>query len=783
MASKTEKKIKKAAVIGSGVMGSGIAAHLANAGVEVVLLDIVPEGAKNRNEVAEKALKKMAKTDPAPLMHKRFAKRITPGNIEDHLEWLSECDWIIEVVIENLKIKHQTYQKIDAHRKKGSVVSSNTSTIPLEKLIEGQSDDFARDFMITHFFNPPRYLRLLELVVGDKTDKDKAAMIEEFCDVHLGKGVVRCFDTPGFIGNRIGTFWIQAAINEAFSRDITIEEADAVMSRPIGVPKTGVFGLVDLVGVDLIPHLAESMLSTLPEGDEYRKIHQDYDLIDKMIEDGYTGRKGKGGFYRLDPDAKKKKKQALNLKTGDYEDAVRPDVPAAKAAKNGGMQALITHDSEPGRYAWAVLSQTLSYAASLVGEIAEDVYKMDQAMKLGYNFKKGPFEMLDNIGPAFFVKKLKEEGRDVPAILEKIGDQSFYKVDNGALHFFGLDGKYHKVERPEGVLLLSDIQRGSEPVAKNGSASLWDIGDGVLCLEFHSKMNAIDQDIFSMIEKAIKTIGDGTGDYKALVVHNEGSNFSAGANLGLALFTINIGLWPQIEEFVGGGQAVYKKLKFAPFPAVGAPSGMALGGGCEVLLHCDAVQAHAETYIGLVEVGVGIIPGWGGCKEMILRHAKYGRGKGPVPPSVESFRTIGTATVAKSALEAFDHLYFLKERDRVTMNKDRILFEAKQRALDLAKDYQAPEPETLRLAGPTAKAAMDLAVADFEKQGLATPHDVVISDRLAWVLSGGDTDYTEEITEEQLYKLEKKKFMELIRMPDTIDRIEHMLETGKPLRN
>ncbi len=777
------EQIKKVAVIGSGVMGSGIAAHLANAVCEVVLLDIVPEGAEDRSVIAKGAIQKLLKTNPAPLMHKRNAKRITPGNIEDDLEMLGECDWIIEVVLENLKIKHATYEKIDAHRKKGSIVSSNTSKIPLEKLIEGQSTEFAKDFMITHFFNPPRYLRLLEMVVGEKTDQTKAELIAAFCDVKLGKGVVHCNDTPGFIGNRIGTFWIQAAINEAATRDITIEEADAVMSRPIGVPKTGVFALVDLVGVDLMPHLSASMLSTLPEKDMYRDIHREFDFIDKMIADGYTGRKGKGGFYRLDPEAKKKTKQRLDLKTGEYIDAKRPKVPAAEAARKGGMRALIDHDSIAGEYAWAVLEQTLCYSAGLVGEIADTLYKIDQGMKLGYNWKKGPFEMLDEIGPAYFAAKLEKQGKNVPDFIKKVGDGTFYKVENGKLHFFGLDGSYHEVVRPEGVLLLEDIKRGSSPVHKNGSASLWNIGDGVLCLEFHTKMNAIDEEIFAMIQKAIMTIGDGSGEYKALVVHNEGSNFSAGANLGLALFTINIGLWSQIDNFVGGGQAIYKALKFAPFPTVGAPSGMALGGGCEILLHCDSVQAHAESYIGLVEVGVGIIPGWGGCKEMLLRHQKYGRAGGPMPPTVNSFQTIGTAQVAKSAYEAYDFLYMVKGRDGVTMNKDRVLFEAKKKALELAKDYQAPEPDVIKLSGATGKAALDLAVKDFVSNGKATPHDVVVSDHLAYVLTGGETDYTEEVSEDQLYALEKKEFMKLVKNPDTIARIEHMLETGKPLRN
>lgn len=781
-------EMKKVAVIGSGVMGSGIAAHLANAGVDVLLFDIVPkdlEAGADRSIIAKTALKKMMKANPAPFMHKRNAKRVTPANLDDHLNDLKECDWIIEVIIENLAIKQSLYEKLETVRKDGAMISSNTSTIPLENLVEGRSDAFKKHFMITHFFNPPRYLRLLETVVGEKTDKNKAKMIEDFCDVHLGKGVVRCNDTPGFIGNRIGTFWLQASLNEAFDRKISIEEADAVMSRPIGVPKTGVFGLVDLVGVDLMPYLAQSMLSNLPKDDGYCKIHRDFDLINTMIEDGYTGRKGKGGFYRLDPDnPKAKQKQAIDLQTGKYVDAKRPKVDAALAAKDGGIKALITHDSDAGRYAFAVLAQVLSYTANLVGEIADTIEKIDLGMTLGYNWKMGPFEIMDKIGPAFLVELLKKHDMPVPKFLEAVGDGTFYKVDNGILHYFGLDGQYHTVKRADGVLLLSDIKRASDPVHKNGSASLWDIGDQVLCLEFHSKMNAIDQDIFAMIQKAITEISDGSGDFKALVVHNEGSNFSAGANLGMALFVINIGLWPQLQEFVSGGQKIYKALKFAPFPTVGAPSGMALGGGCEILLHCDAVQAHAETYTGLVEVGVGIIPGWGGCKEMLIRHAEYGRAKGPIPPAVNAFQTIGMAAVSKSAFEAYDHLYFLKKRDGVTMNKDRLLYDAKQKALSMLDGYTAPEMKEIRLGGAGAKAALNLAVADLRQSGKATPHDVVVCDHLSTVLSGGkNADYTVPVTEDDLYRAEFEEFMKLVRLPDTIARIEHMMEKGKPLRN
>ncbi|MGZ9108336.1 MAG: 3-hydroxyacyl-CoA dehydrogenase NAD-binding domain-containing protein [Micavibrio sp.] len=798
--------IQKVAVIGSGVMGSGIAAQIANAGVPVVLLDIVPKDAKDRNMLAKGAIEKMLKADPAPFMHPKNAKLITPGNMEDDLALLGDCDWIIEVVLEDLKIKHATYEKIQKHRKKGSIVSSNTSTIPLHLLTEPFGDALANDFLVTHFFNPPRYMRLLELVAGDKTRKDAIEAIAQFCDVALGKGVVRCHDTPGFIANRLGVFWLQASINEAFSENISIEAADAVMSKPVGIPKTGVFGLIDLVGIDLMPHLAESLLSTLPENDEYRKIFTDYPFIHGMIKAGYTGRKGKGGFYRLDPKGGgKKAKQALRLdqnnfnEDSSYANADKPKLASADAGKKG-LRAVVTTDDEGGRYAWKVLSQTLSYAASLVPEIADNIADVDQAMRLGYNWKFGPFEMIDALGASWFAAKLKEEGRPVPALLQKIGEDSFYKVDDGKQHFFGMDGKYHPVVRPDGVLLLSDLRLATKPIYKTASAALWDIGDGVVCVEFTGKMNALDNEVFDVYHHAIKLIGDGQGQYKAMVIYNEGTHFSAGANLGLAVFAMNIALWPQIEELIAGGQRAYKALKFAPFPVVSAPSGMALGGGCEILLHSDHVQAHAETYCGLVEVGVGLIPAWGGCKEMIIRYQArereaYKKAVGgerlwfspqntPMGAVRQAFETIGTAKVAKSAAEAKAIGYF-RDSDGVTMNRDRLLFDAKKKALALAKNYQAPEPvKDIRLPGPSAKYALDMAVADLRKVGKATPYDVVVSDLLARVLSGGEKgDWTVPQSEDDILKLEIQEFMKLVKNQGTIERVEHMLETGKPLRN
>ncbi len=783
-------------------MGSGIAAQVANAGYPVVLLDIKVEG----RDLAAEAVQKMLKTEPAPFMVPSNASLITTGNLKDDLELISDCDWIIEVVLEDLKIKHQTYEKLNSVRKKGSVVSSNTSTIPLALLVEGQGKEFAKDFLITHFFNPPRYMRLLEFVTSKDTRKDAAEAVRDFCDRQLGKGVVVCKDTPGFIANRLGVFWMQAAVNEAVAGKVAIEVADAVMGKPIGVPKTAVFGLIDLVGIDLMPKLADSMLSTLPKDDEYRQIYQDHDVVGQMIEAGYTGRKGKGGFYRLKRDGGKKEKQVYDLTSAAFSEdhyykEEKPKIASVDAGRKG-LKAVVTTEDEGGYYAWKVLSRTLSYAASLLGEIAETVFDIDEAMRLGYNWKFGPFEMIDKLGAAWFAEKLKAEGLSVPEILEKIEDQSFYKTEKGKLHYFGLDGKYHQVKRPEGVLLLHDIKLSSEPVAKNGSASLWDIGDGVLCFEQTSKMNTFDEQTFAMLDEAIKRI-EGSDDYKAMVIYNEASHFSAGANLGLALFMINIAMFPQVEQFIAAGQQAFMKVKQAPFPVVAAPSGLALGGGCEILLASDAIQAHAETYCGLVEVGVGVIPGWGGCKEMILRLQEREKeqyaakvkefGKDalwfspdttPMGAVRKAFEAIGMAAVAKSAYEAKNIGYF-RNSDGVTMNRDRLLYDAKQRALKMVKGYQAPEErDDVRLPGPSGKMALDMAVGDMRKSGKATPYDVVVAEHLARVLSGGDqADWTKPLSESDILKLELEQFSALIRNEGTMKRIEHMLDTGKPLRN
>ena len=768
--------IKKVCVIGAGVMGAGIAAQVANAGIPVLLLDIVPREGDDRDAVAKGAVARMLKTDPAPFMSKGAAKLVETGNIDDHLDRVAECDWIVEAIVERLDIKQALYARLEALKRPGTAVSSNTSTIPLGNLVEGRSDQFKADFLITHFFNPPRYMRLIEIVRGEHTDAGVADKVEDFVDRFMGKRIVRAKDTPGFIANRIGTYWLAVAINAAMDQGLTVEEADQIGGRPMGVPKTGIFGLVDLVGVDLMPLLSKSLSSTLPQGDPYFDTVRDMPLIDRMIAEGFTGRKGKGGFYRFDKATRTK--LALNLASGEYREGQTPAALPPKAEKD--LAALIATPGKVGDYAWEILGKTLSYAAMLVGEAADDIVGIDDAMKLGYNWKFGPFELLDRIGAAAFAARLRDEGRSVPAILDTVGDRSFYRVVEGKRQFLALDGEYRDVVRGDGVLLLEDIKLASEPILKNASAALWDVGDGVVALEFTTKMNALDGEIMGLIQQAIPLVQE---RFKALVIYNEGSNFSAGANLGMAMFAVAAGMWGEIEKLISGGQQALKALKYAPFPVVSAPAGMALGGGCEVLLHSDAVQAHAETYIGLVECGVGLLPGWGGNGEMLDRMAKAPMmPRGPMPAVTRAFETISTAQVSKSAALAKE-MMFLRPTDGITMNRDRLLADAKAKALALVEGYVAPEKPTFRLPGESGRVGIAGVVDGFRKKGVATDYDAIVSARLANVLTGGEADLVDIVQEDDLLALEREAFMEAVRDQRTQARVQQMLTTGKPLRN
>ncbi len=770
--------IKKIAVLGSGVMGSGIAAHIAASGTPVILLDIVPSGAENRNILTEKSIEKQLSNTPSGFAHPRLAKLVTCGNLEDNLNLLADCDWIIEAVLERLDVKQDVYRKIDAVRKSGSVVSSNTSTLPLKTLTDGFPDSFKQDFMITHFFNPPRFMRLLEVAGSEHTSKQAMSVISEFADIKLGKGVVDCKDTAGFIANRIGVYWMMLGLLEAMRLGISPQEADAVMGKPLGMPSTGIFGLFDLIGIDLMPLIAKAMLATLPENDVFRNLYQEPELVKKMIADGYTGRKGKGGFYRMNKSSEKKIKEVIDLRTGEYKPVNKVTLASVEAAKTG-IGALLAHSDIGGRYASSVLLGTLHYAASLIPEIADDIASVDIAIKLGYSWKIGPFEMIDKIGVDNFITALKTQNKTIPPIIEKAAGKKLYSVLGTRYSAIGLNGDYKEIIPPAGSLMLADIKLGKKPVLKNGSASLWDIGDGIACLELTSKMNSVDPDILTLIEQ---TVGLVKKDFRGLVIGNDADNFSVGANLGFMLMAANIAAWKQIEEVIRAGQHAMMALKYAPFPVVSSLSGMALGGGCEIILHSNAVQAHIESYAGLVEVGVGLIPAWGGCKEMLLRHVDANNPASIMPAISKVFETIATAKTASSALEAKD-IRILRDSDTITMNRIRVLADAKAKCLALVGDYTASTSQTINLVGESGKIALFMAIDGYAASGKATPHDVVVSKILAQVLTGGNIDMQDSLNEQQILDLEVAGFMELVKTKGTIARIEHMLQTGKPLRN
>ncbi len=780
-----EHGIRRIAVIGSGLMGAGIAAHCANAGCEVLLMDIVPKGAQERNVLAMKALDEMATANPEVLMHPDFAGRITAGNLEDDLELLADRDWVVEVVVERVDIKRTVYANIAEHLSETAILSSNTSTLPRAELIVGMEPSLASRFLITHFFNPPRYLPLLEVVGGEEVSEEVMARFQRFADQSLGKRVTLCNDTPGFIGNRLGIYFVQRAIAATLEHGFTVEQADAMLGRPLGMPKTGVFGLMDLVGIDLVPNVIANMVELLPSNDALHEIAGlGGEIIEAMIADGYTGRKGKGGFYRLNTEGGQRIKEARNLKTGEYAPANRRAAhPSAKIGKQG-LSRLFEHGDAGSQFVKEILIDTLSYAAGLVPEVSDDISAIDGAMRVGYNWKQGPFEMIDAIGAEWLVNELEALGRKVPEILHlAVSEGGFHGVAENELTRLSNDGTHILVERPAETFSVADLKRRQgRAIKRNGSASLWDAGDGILLVEYHSKMNAMDPNSMEMLLAAVD-LAESEG-WRGILIGNDAQHFCAGANLGLALFAANLGAWQELEGFISLGQQAYQALKYAEVPVVSAASGMCLGGGCEVLLHCDAVQAHSESYIGLVEVGVGIIPAWGGCKEILARLPEFGLSTGgPMGAPMQAFETIGIAKVAKSAEQA-RALGFLRPSDGISMNRDRLLADAKALVLKLAEDYTPPEPHTYVLPGSSGRVALEMALSDLALSGKATPHDVTVVGELARVLSGGDSaDVTRILSEDDILKLEREAITSLSRQEATLARMEHMLAKGKPLRN
>jgi len=767
-------KVQRVAIIGAGVMGSAIAAHLANAGTDVDLLD-VPAEQGPRDALAEQAIARLLKAEPKPLMLPGYAKRIRPGNLADHLHRLQDADWVIEAIVEQLEVKRELYRRLHAHCGPNTLISSNTSTLPLSLLMQDSSAEFRRRFMISHFFNPPRYMRLLECVPHPELDVGLQRRIEEFAATDLGKGCIRCHDTPGFIANRIGTYWLQIAFRAAERHLLAIEDCDAAMAL-FGVPKTGVFGLLDLVGLDLMPKILGGFSRMLPADDALTPLCRVPYRLQALLDAGYSGRKGQGGFYRLHHDAGGKHRQAVDLNSGEFRNVRKVRLKIGHSAAE--LRAFLCSDDALGRFSWEVWAHTLCYAAGRIPEIADTPEAIDAAMRLGYNWHYGPFELLDFLGADWFVARLAAEGFEIPDWLHNAAPVYRYGKHQAECRGPGYD--YRPIVRPAGTLLLSDIKRGSRPLLGNASASVWDIGDEVACLELHSKMNTLAPDLLGLLPQLVSDL---RGSFAGLVIYSDTDYFSAGANLALIAPALQAGDWEAIANIVRLGQNSFRALKYAPFPVVGAPSGLALGGGCEILLHCDALCAHAETYMGLVEAGVGLVPGWGGCKELLGRWLQFNkRPGGPMPAIAQTFELIATAKVSSSAAEAQSRL-FLGRDDRIVMNRDRVLAQAKAMVLQCAPSYQAPTPYSYRLPGASGAAALDMQIRNLRKAGNISDYDVEIATRLARVLTGGDTDMNLELGEQDILDLELAAFDALVRQSGTQARLQHLLETGKPLRN
>ncbi len=739
-------EIKKVVIIGSGTMGSGIAAHLCNANVPVTLLDLT-------TEISTNARDRIFKSRPPLLIDKSKINNIKVGNISDDFDAVKEADWVVEAVVERIDIKHQIYDKIFKSRKDGAIVSSNTSSIPIKVLSQNLTNEQKKDFCITHFFNPVRYMGLLEIVKNENNDLEKINALQKFCEIELGKGAIVCNDTPGFLGNRVGVYAMQIAMTEAFKMKLTVEEADAIFGRPMGIPKTGVFGLYDLIGIDLMADVLKSFIKELPKTDKFHEVAQEIPLIKKLIETGYTGRKGKGGFFRINKEGGVKILEALNLETGDYSPSKKIDVKSDKV----DLKKLINRDDKYGKYAWSVISKIIKYASSLVPEITDEFNDIDEAMRLGFNWSKGPFEMLEEIGIENFFNKIDEyEGNKFLESLAKSKNENFY----------GERQKYTKIET------LGKVKRKAQSVDGNSSAQVYKFPDYNI-VEFTTKANALDYDSMDALKKATD---------KPLIIINESMQFSAGVNLSYTMDFANKGDFKSIEKFIKYFQETCKELKYSKYPVISAPSGLTLGGGFEVLVQSNFVASHTNIVIGLVETIVGLIPAGGGCKEMLARWQDTEESKkDPHFAPLKVFDIIGYGKTATSPVEA-EPLKYLKPEDKKIMNRNSLL-EASKQILDENQNFKSPSELVFNLPGESVRGEMQKVLDKLYNDKVILDHGMEVAKELAYVLSGGDTSIDKQLSEDDLFKLELDAFMKLIETPKTQERIKHTLATGKPLVN
>jgi 3-hydroxyacyl-CoA dehydrogenase len=785
------RKLRKAAVLGAGTMGARIAAHFANAGVDCLLLDIPAPGGETpqaRNSIVNKALKGLSKSQPPAFFTAAAAKHLRVGNFQDDLDRIGDAEWIIEVVVERFDVKRQLLEQVDRLRQPGSIVSSNTSGLPIGKLAEGLSDDFRRHWLGTHFFNPPRHMRLVELIPTPETAPEVVEWTEKYCDERLGKAVVYAKDRPNFIANRIFLFSVMHTLKTMREYGLTVEEVDALTGPLVGRPRMATFRLADFTGIDICLYVAGNLYDLVPD-DERREVYVPPEFLKTMVAQGIVGDKAGRGFYKRDRKAAGGR-LVLDLDSLEYREMRKPEWDSVDTAKRlptvvDRVKAMIANDDVPGRFVWETLSELFLYAAARVPEVCDDIVAVDRTMTSGFNWERGIFEIWNGLGVRETTERMTKEGKELPPLVEKVlasPSQSFYGSGKGQPTYFDLEtGGQKTIPALQGVLDLGRVRGSSKPVDSNAGASVLDIGDGVALLEFHSKANALDQNVFEMMARSVEIAEK---QFDALVIGNQGENFCVGANLQMIL---GLAVTKNFEEMglqISRLQQLVRGLRASSIPVVAAIHSRTLGGGCEVQLHCDRVQAAAESYVGLVEVGAGVIPAAGGCAETLRRHTNPLGLNGDLESATRAvFETIGTAKVSNSAAEAKEMRY-LAESDGVTMNRDRLLADAKKAALGLvAAGYETAEESDVLVGGNGVKASMELGVWMMKQGGYASDHDVLIGKKLAHVLAGGDLSEPAMVSVDYMVGLELEAFLSLSGEEKTQQRIESLLKTGRPLRN
>ena len=801
----SKRRINKVAVIGSGIMGSGIACHFANIGVDVLLLDIVPrelndvEKAKGltledevvRNRIVNNSLQAALKSKPSPIYHQKFANRITTGNLEDDLSKIKDVDWVIEVVVERLDIKKQVFENIEKHRKPGTLITSNTSGIPIHFMSEGRSEDFQKHFCGTHFFNPARYLKLFEIIPGPKTSQEVLDFLNEYGEKYLGKTSVVAKDTPAFIGNRIGIFGIQSLFHQVKELGLTIEEVDKLTGPVIGRPKSATFRTVDVVGLDTLVHVANGIYDNCPN-DEAHELFKLPDFINTMMENKWLGSKTGQGFYKKVKDDKGKSEiLSLDLDTLEYRPKKRAQFATLELTKTvdkviDRFPILVSGKDKAGDFYRKNFAAMFAYVSNRIPEISDDLYKIDDAMKAGFGWEHGPFQIWDAVGVEKGLELIKAEGHQVADWVNNMtakGFSSFYTVKDGATYYYDIQTeKFIKKPGQDSFIILDNIRKSNE-VFKNSGVVIEDLGDGILNCEFQSKMNTIGGDVLAGLNKAVDLAEK---DFEGLVIGNQAANFSVGANIGMIFMMAAEQEYDELNMAIKYFQDTMMRMRYSSIPTVAAPHGMALGGGCELSMHADKVVAAAETYIGLVEFGVGVIPGGGGSKEMALRAQDTFR-KGDVELNVlqDYFLTIGMAKVSTSAYEAFDLGILQKGKDVIVVNKDRQIATAKAHAKLMADaGYTKPiKRKDVKVLGKQALGMFLVGTDSMNASNYISEHDQKIANKLAYVMAGGDLSEPTEVSEQYLLDLEREAFLSLCTERKTLERIQHMLKTGKPLRN